>query len=567
MTAPHFFLISSYDVLPKHYLHGICWQDEDLIIGDGGYEKYRFARKAQIDAGQDGSYIVVNASEQEAVIGTDFSGYCKLFLYRHGQRWALSNSLIDLARFAASKHWTVTIDENHLASFFIQGSFGNQLTSLHTSVKEIRLVPSTMEALIVRTPSGSRINLRETAAASVSLHKNCTYGNALRDYLRLWVRRMASLLQSDLAMTSDLTGGRDSRTVLSLMVAASQLIGKDSLQRVDFTSNPQAEPDFEIASRIAAEFGLRFMDRRQEKHPPVWLSLDEAYGKWKSLCLGVYSPIYFPHTRPTSTTIYFGGAGGESHRRFYTNESLDKLLAARKKFIPSLMHFEKLRQDVFDDIAFLSQGFEASLDPLILHYRHFRDRCHGGRTPQYTNFLAPLAGADLRRASSLCSPEQLDRSQVLADIMINANRALASMPYDSPKKSFDERHFAELVDAAEAIRSARTGGKIFAAEPAQDNPGDFTTSKALHLLREDFLSHYEEMRKTGYFPKEYLDKARSVVEFAVSNGRLSHAVDGCPVSHVILAGELSRLSGGMKRRLSPLQAIKAALTERMGRGA
>lgn len=135
MTDQPFFLISSDDALPQHHLHGFCWQDEDLVLGNGGYEKYRASRKAEIPTGQDGSYIVVNASPQEAVIGTDFSGYHKLFLYQYAGHWILSNSLIEIARVAAGKGLPVTINESHLASFFIRGAFGNQLTSLRTSVR------------------------------------------------------------------------------------------------------------------------------------------------------------------------------------------------------------------------------------------------------------------------------------------------------------------------------------------------------------------------------------------------------------------------------------------------
>ena len=87
MEAPY-FLVSSFDHLPEHRLHGFCFQDEDLIMGDKGYEKYRADKGRAVLPGQDGSYIVLRHSDNEAVIGTDFSGYHKLFLYRHNYTWA-----------------------------------------------------------------------------------------------------------------------------------------------------------------------------------------------------------------------------------------------------------------------------------------------------------------------------------------------------------------------------------------------------------------------------------------------------------------------------------------------
>lgn len=537
-----FFLLSSYDLPPEHYLHGICFQDEDLIIGHGGYEKYRAVRQRDIQTGQDGSYIVIRTSESETVIGTDFSGYYKLFLYQRGEKWALSNSFIELVRYAAGKNLPVTIDESHLASFFIDGPFGDQLTSLRTSVKEIRLIPSTMEAVLTKAFFGTALTLRSVSAASNHAPNERGYREVLRDYLKLWVGRMATMLQADLYMRSDLTGGRDSRTVLSLMLAAAQNSGDDLIRQVNFTSDTSAKGDFAIASQIAERFRLRFMDKREDPRVPVRLRTSEAYEKWKSLCLGVYKPIYFPVTGPVPTALSFGGAGGEGHRRFYPSIAPDRFLDQQRAFFPSSAQFKRLKRDILEDLSRLRQGAEASVDPMILHYRHFRDRCHGGRAPQYGNLISPLSSATLRRASSLCSPEQVERNQVLADVLINANRELATLPYDDPGKSFDARHLAEVPDAKDAIRSVRRDGRVFASESASVQAGDFTKQNALRMLREDFLDHYERMRESGFFPEEYLEKARATTEKAMVEGRFPHARSGGPVSHVILAGELSRLS-------------------------
>jgi len=110
-------IVSSFERLPQHCLRGLCFEGEDLILDDAGYGDYRAVRKRNIHPGQDGSYIVINSSETKTVIGTDFNGYYKIFLYRYKNHWALSNSLIELARFAASHSLPVTVDESHLGSF------------------------------------------------------------------------------------------------------------------------------------------------------------------------------------------------------------------------------------------------------------------------------------------------------------------------------------------------------------------------------------------------------------------------------------------------------------------
>ena len=152
----------------------------------------------------------------------------------------------------------------------------------------------------------------------------------------------------------------------------------------------------------------------------------------------------------------------------------------------------------------------------------------------------------------------------MADLLINACRDLALMPFDSAKKSFDARHLSELIDASDAIRSACVSGKVFAAETERLPDGDYTKQGTLRLLRDDFLSHCEDMRKTGFFPKAYLESARVVVEEAAQNGRLSHPVEGSAVSHVILAGELSSLCNRDLRQPSAFSAFRTALFQRLG---
>ncbi|WP_230532558.1 hypothetical protein [Microvirga roseola] len=352
---------------------------------------------------------------------------------------------------------------------------------------------------------------------------------------------MATVLQSDLYVQSDLTGGRDSRGVLSLILAAASRVGDDLIRKVNIWSDRGSKSDFAVATQIAEKFCLRFMDRSEDSRTPVRMTAAEAYEKWKSLCLGVYGPIYFPQTRPVPTAVFFGGAGGEGHRRFYPNIAPNRFIKEQRYFLRSSAHYRKLKRDILEDLAFLGQGAEGSVDPMMLHYRHFRDRCHGGRAPQHGNLLSPLSSAVLRRASSLCSPEQIERSQVLADILINAHCELASMPYDSAGKTFDARHYSEAIDAVEAVRSASTTGRIFAADAASLEPGDFTKASVLRMLRDEFLTQYEHMRGTGFFPKGYLEGARRTAEEAALNGRFAHARSGCPISHIILAGELSRL--------------------------
>lgn len=544
MEAPY-FLVSSFDHLPEHRLHGFCFQEADLILGDEGYDKYRADKGRAVLPGQDGSYIVVQHSDNEAVIGTDFSGYHKLFLYRHNYTWAVSNSLLALAEFASAKRLPVTIDESHLSSFFINGPFGDQLTALHTSVKEIKLVPAMMEVAVSTSFFAPKVSLRPSRAVE-SLHSQTgTYEEAIRRYLRVWVGRMGTVLQSHLHVWCDLTGGRDSRAVLALFLATSRRleIGGTVRQRVKFRSSEAKQQDFVIASRIANELGLSLDDTVDDDNEPL-LHCDpaESYAKWKYLCLGVYAPVYFPWFNPDPRTIRFQGTGGEGHRRFYPDVAPAYFVEKQRNFVPSSQLFDKLKTDILDDLDYLRQGPEAAVSPMILHYRHFRDRCHGGRHSQYRYASSPLGSGLLHAASTRCSAEKIERCQILADILLNGDPRLGELPFDKPEKAIDARHIADLVDACSDVTDADMTGRVYSADQVFGTAGHFSERKALSLLREEFLKNYERVAPSGFFPKAYLDLARGVMEDAASRGWFSHARDASAISHAILAGELSRLS-------------------------
>ncbi len=81
------------------------------------------------------------------------------------------------------------------------------------------------------------------------------------------------------------------------------------------------------------------------------------------------------------------------------------------------------------------------------------------------------------------------------------------------------------------------------------------------MLRDEFLEHYDDMRKTGFFPVDYIEKARGTIEEAAQSGRFAHPIDGCAVSHVLLAGELSSLSNWTQQRSSILGRLKSIFSQ------
>ena len=148
------FLFSSFDRLPDHFFSGYCFIGTDFIYGGDGAELYDEATAKRIDPGEDGCYVVIRKTADGHIIGADFKGYKKLFLYRSGSAWAVSNSFVRLVDFLRDRGQSITIDEAQLAAWFVKGPLGDQLCSFATAIREIRLVPSFCCLRI--TPSGCR---------------------------------------------------------------------------------------------------------------------------------------------------------------------------------------------------------------------------------------------------------------------------------------------------------------------------------------------------------------------------------------------------------------------------
>lgn len=536
VPADNVFLLTSDQTAPRNSLLGFAFCDSDLIIGGDGYEKYLKARGRPIPPGEDGAYVVVFSSDARTVIGTDFCGYYKLFLYRAGTEWAVSNSILRLVEHAKSRGLPTTISPSHLASFFIVGSFGNQLASTRTAIREIELIPSCDQIEIDHTQH--TITISRTDRCRSLDNEKISYRDALERALHAWSARFAAILQSDMDVKSDLTGGRDSRAVLSLFLRAAKSLGQPSLlNRVSFTSDPNALDDYKIAEGLAQAFGLS-LNIKKANHPSPLLHPEDRFRKWISLCLGSYGPIYFPVRAQNSKSLAMGGAGGEAHRNFYIAPNICEFLDARRRFFRNDAFYEEFRSDVLSDIHRLKVGYEVGLDPLIIHYRYFRDRLHGGRTPQYVNFLNPLASHLFRSASAILSPNLRVRSQLLVDIIANGASGLEALPYDREAKMPDDQHVRDLTPIP--VGRSCDPGEVFCGEWCEtESKANRPNTSTWQLLHAEILQNEPKFRNFDIFTDGYIDNAIHLVKHALEKNSLPHPVDGCSISHLIFAGHIA----------------------------
>lgn len=513
-------IASSDSDAPVPGLRGFAQVGGDFVLGESGRLDY-----GDVSAGHDGAYVSVVAVEPgKFCVGTDAAGYGRLFLYQRGHRWALGTSLMNLADHVRTLDWPLGVDHLQLKQFLFRSNMlVNQLLSLDTIFPEIRLIAPNeevvVEAGVVPTFTVQR---RETLAAS-------DYESAMQDALDEMVGRLRTLITSGLPVSSAITGGRDSRAVLAALRLAhgsQEPIG----EMVRFRSNERSADDWRIVKALSSKYGLRVNRATQATNYAV----DPAHGfdVWRANDLGVYSAIYQFQTY--TAEISLGGVGGETHRLIYSDPTLFHRLKRIQTPWVTDADVVALAARINDSLGHL-KGQE---DGRVEHYRQFRNRFHGGRTPLRTIDVAPLNSQKLKSASNLVASEHLDRAQLLADIMLNLAPDLAAEPYDLPEKSWVQKHFDESTHLrVDPDRYAgRVYGKLEGPPGAEHHP-----TTPLEPYIQAFREAAPAAVDSGLLPHEFVNEAAGVLE-ETKGKRFKHAVQGRGTSTVILAGQAAELT-------------------------
>lgn len=513
-------IASSVSGLPVPRLRGYAQVGGDFILGESGRLEF-----GHVPPGHDGAYVsVVPLEPDKFSVGTDAAGYGRLFLYQRGHRWALGTSLMDLADHVQTLDWPLCVDHLQLKQFLFRSNMlVNQLLSLDTIFSEIRLLGPSEEVIV---GSGAVPTL-------AVLHREYStpsdYESAMQDALDEMVGRLGTLIASGLPVSSAITGGRDSRAVLAALWLAHG--SRDDIgEVVRFRSNERSGDDWRIAKALSRKYGLRVNRAAQAAEYAV----DPGYGfeMWRANDLGVYSAIYQFLTYTAEVSL--GGIGAETHRLIYSDPTLFHRLKRIQTHWVTDADVVALAARIDDSLAHLG-GHE---DGRVEHYRQFRNRFHGGRTPLRTIDVAPLNSRKLRAASSLVSPEHLDKAQLLADIMLNLAPELAAEPYDSLEKAWVQEHFDKLthLQVYPERYAGRVYGQLEGPPRAEHHP-----AKPLEPYIQAFREAAPAAVDSGLLPFEFVNEAAGVLE-ETKGRRFKHAVQGRGVSTVILAGQAAELS-------------------------
>ncbi|MGP5793697.1 hypothetical protein ACTXP0_11760 [Psychrobacter celer] len=535
MNSSVTYLLSSFKENPDNLFQGYCFVNKDLIVGEAGAYKYFNETGQDIQFGEDGCYVLAKKIEEGYLVGSDCSGYKKI-LYFHDARtghWAVSNSLNVLIEHLKENAVNITPNIPLISLMAESAKLFQHPVTFNTIVNEIKVLPLNTTLIIGN-------NVLKVCKIDEIKCVGTNYHDILLNFVNIWVSRFLTLLNCESTQIQQgLTGGVDSRALFSLSNYSNSII-KDKVgadYRLVSSLTRGDDTDIKIAQKISERYGYRLNNKSPSLYNPKPLSSKERYYGWKDICLGLYYPIYFPYSRVDFRKIAIGGHGGENYRKFYAKNSRINDYNDFIKYICRYVNESDPKVDLAIDLyATLSNMQEADMcgeeiDPLILHYRHFRSRFHSGLFPQYRISFTPLSSRYLNSIATKANAHKMESSQVLYDL-INITNGLLEIPYDSSNKAPKSINISDLTEIQPSVNLE--SGSIYYGDE------NFETSKSeksiFEYLKDDFDNACNTELVKRLWSKESIAMASKVLDEAKSRKRFNHASDGCVISAIIAAG-------------------------------
>jgi len=394
----------------------------DFLIGSG-HSRSRSLLNSGVRPGVDksfeplyGKYVYCRSYGDEHVACVDPMGLSKLYMYSDGERWALSDSILELVEAAKQLSWPVTLYLPAIAGLLTAGGVGDQLLSYRTPYREISLLPHWKE-VVVGTSGSIRIQNRK--------RPQCKYSD-LREAVVDAVEFFSSLLQAychnNMSPYIALSGGIDSRCTLAVLLDA---VANGGARISAWTSKAGGhQSDWRIASSICEKYGIPISDSRSGVAWP-------SFRAWEISYLGEMSLLAsFP--RVHAGAPMFSGACGEVLRNFYDWRSLSRDLIVRHDGFDTDV-LDQVYSDMRSALASSRDAYGQKLPDSILHYRAFRNRFHFGRNGSDSVFnFWPLVSA----FDELAAIEGYEDYANLHKIIGYAFRDVLDIEYDSEEKAF-----------------------------------------------------------------------------------------------------------------------------------
>lgn len=523
-----YYLLSSFKENPDFFFDGYCFVDSNFIFGEGGSKKYIAEKGGRIKGGEDGCYIIAYRDNDEYIISNDYGGYKKILYYYDpiGKVWAVSNSLNILVKHL--RDFGINIIPNlSLLNFHssAKGVASQQPVSFDTIARGIYLLPTSTTLKIIN----NRIKIEN----NVRFEKNLDYSEVFSRFISIWIARFQTIFSEDgVFIRQALTGGVDSRAVFSLTSLARKKLENQELAIHSFNCGKIRgdSKDLEVATEISSHYGYA-LNSNISKFRPNYLNGIQTYQRWKNLSLGVYFPIYFDARSIDPMLINISGGGGEKYRPYYRINSEDNFQKFSMRNASQIKDYAsqfEVDANMLNSMKYLTS--KSNQDPLQIHYAEFRNRLHSGFFPQFIVDISPLNSYLLAEIANKF-PKKINTSQLLYDL-INLEKEALNFNFDKDNKNPTQLHISDLTSFNQSYNLVSKGKCYFDHSLIDDNKVLSSSYDSSHLiyLEKDLNNAFSNVSVQSIWDKDFLNKVQITAEELFENKKLSHAIEGIPIS-------------------------------------
>ena len=384
-----------------------------------------------------GVFVMVRKIGNEIIINQDFHGSFGIYIYesKYKDYFALSNSFLLLVEYLIGKK-NISFNKDFADNLVISDLYSHSI--YETLINEIIQLPSNSYLVINITKKLFQIfdiNYKEN---TVPLYSEEGL-KIIDDWIDKWGYIFRSLKNKTEIISCDLSGGFDTRIVLSILLNTGIDLN-NILIRSSNNSKHVHKEDFKIATNISSKYGFKLNNKIFDNKGTKWSSVDTLLCSLY-LKLGFHKEFYLKTKFFTKPKFAFTGNGGEDLRGspgFPIKTFIDKICS--KNVFGSKKEFTDSSKRIFNrSILFLKRKKSYNNDYEIAYdlYSIIVGRNHFGRSAVEAFManiysLQPLMDPDIKKINYNIS--ESSQHDLLAYIYIRFANELIHFPIQGNRR-------------------------------------------------------------------------------------------------------------------------------------
>ena len=297
----NFFIIDSNNLeIIKSHMFGFSISKEGILTNN----YYKLKGNYEVPEPQ-GVYIMIRKKENKIIINQDFHGNFGLYIYQNKDKhsFVLSNSFLLLVQYLIGKQ-NISINIDFVNNFIVSGLCTPSI--FETMIKEIIKVPSN-KILIIDIQKKrfwtEQINYEESTIPFESKESL----EIIDEWVDKWGYIIRSLIKKTKNISSDLTGGFDTRVILSIFLKSGIDLNKILINTATDKKFCHKE-DLEIARHIANKFGFKLNNFILDNNGIEW-GLKDIFSCTFYSKLGFHNQFYYQNKFFEKPRFKFHGGG------------------------------------------------------------------------------------------------------------------------------------------------------------------------------------------------------------------------------------------------------------------